>query len=153
MKMRRKAIGLQSASPPQYYGGQPIATRFALCALTEAQSEKLPWVEAIVAELIPAKANPTKSVVLSQGTDDTGVTRPSQSQLVGNADIRALSATIATTAGSNPNWWGPGLILRKGMRGKRVREASRLSARRYTKPLRGSGLDGFSARQKFTRFA
>ena len=75
-QMRRKATGLPPASPLQYCNGLPIATRFALRASTEVQSEKLPWVEAIAAELSPAKAYPAKSVVLSQGTDESGVFSP-----------------------------------------------------------------------------
>jgi len=52
-------------------------------------SEKLPWAR-VRAELIPAKSKSTKSVVLSQGTETVGVTRPLQSLAVLAMQIYAL---------------------------------------------------------------
>ena len=77
MKMRRKAL---PCSPPrhlQYCNGLPMTTRLCDLALSPRGSKKSsPWVEAIAAELSPAKAYPAKSVVLSQGTDESGVFSP-----------------------------------------------------------------------------
>lgn len=72
--MRRKANGLRSASPRQYQQGALIATRLCEFALYPWPILKKPALgKAIVAELIPAKANPTKSLTLSQGVDISGV--------------------------------------------------------------------------------
>lgn len=119
MMMRRTATGLPSASPLQYRNGLPIATRFALCASTEVQSEKLPWVEAIAAELIPAKDSPTKSVVLSdERISWESHPLPLTPSNLAKGYLHQTSHNTATTAGSNPKGGDPGWPPIKGSAGK-----------------------------------
>jgi hypothetical protein len=68
---------------------QDPVCRFDLTAL----HPKRPSGAKMRAELIPAKSDPTKSVVSSQETETVGVTRPLQSLAVLAMQIYALNAT------------------------------------------------------------
>ena len=96
--MGRQATGLLTAPP------QLILARLDNCnlvmrvgAFPEVQSEKAALGESYRTEFVPVKAIPAKSVVLSQGTETMGVTRPLQSLAVWQCRYTSNSATILRT--------------------------------------------------------
>lgn len=118
--MRRQALHLPTASPRQYRRGLPMTTRLCELALYPRCSEKsLPWVEAIAAELIPAKASPTKSVVLSdERISWESHPLPLTPSNLAKGYLHQTSHNTATTAGSNPKGGDPGWPPIKGSAGK-----------------------------------
>jgi len=142
--MRRQAPALLTASR------QPLSWRASsfnpvtrIGALTVVQAKKAALGDAIAAEFVPAKANPTKSLALSQGADVLGLSPgPLCGLLDAKQDIRAKRHVAQCGRqcdhGRRKPSVGAGLIHLR-MRGKQDRECQRVKPfhRRQGSPLLG----------------